>query len=120
MAKPLELFVLAPAAGCTVKNANVKLAAGHKADAHKDEADSGVHKHENARGESEGKGAHSEFHAAYEITCKAPGALTGIEFKYFDRFKGAEDLEVNVITAKGQRHYEVERGAPRIALEGMM
>lgn len=118
LAEPLELFVLTPAARCTVKNAKVNIAGEKNTDEHLEKANPSDLKHEAEH--RDGEETHSEAQATYEISCKAASALTSIEFKYFDRFKGAEELEVNLITAKGQRQYEVQRGAPHIALEGMM
>ena len=42
--------------------------------------------------------------------------LTSIEFPYFRKFSGAEELEVNLVTAKGQSKFEVKRSKPRIDL----
>ena len=43
-----------------------------------------------------------------------------IEFVFFERFPGAEEIEVTVITESGQTRYEVERDAPRIDLKGLI
>lgn len=59
---------------------------------------------------------HSEFHVTYTIDCAAPAKLTGIEFKYFDLFAGAKELDVNLVTPKGQTSYEVTREQPRLEL----
>ncbi|MGI9388007.1 MAG: DUF2796 domain-containing protein [Methyloligellaceae bacterium] len=119
---PLKLFVFSPEAGCSQKTAKVMLETEHEAKesehAHEHEKKSGKHAKDKASEESEG--THAEFHAEYQLSCKTPKALTSITFAYFDQFKGAEELDVNVITAKGQRQYEVERDEPRIALQGMM
>jgi hypothetical protein len=44
--------------------------------------------------------------------------LTSIEFPYFRKFAGAQELEINLVTAKGQSKFEVKRGKPRIDLTG--
>ena len=43
-----------------------------------------------------------EFHATYTINCEAPESVTGMETVYFTNFAGAQLLNVNVTTAKGQ------------------
>ena len=98
-----------PPAGAGCKLAEAKVAvqaegepAGHKAEAKPDGAKEEKH--------------HSEFHVAYAIDCAAPAKLTGIAFKYFDLFAGARELDVNLVTPKGQTSYEVTRGQPRLEL----
>ena len=54
------------------------------------------------------------------LECKAVDKLTSIEFPYFRKFPGAEELEVNLVTTKGQTKFEVKRGKPRIDLTGAM
>ena len=63
---------------------------------------------------------HSEFHAQYTLECQSPVSITGIEFPFFRTFAGAEKLEVNVITAKGQNRFEVSRKRPSLSLAGMI
>jgi hypothetical protein len=46
--------------------------------------------------------------------------ITAIEFSYFRAFAGAEKLDVNVITPKGQSKFEATRAKPNISLAGMM
>ena len=46
--------------------------------------------------------------------------MTAIEFGYFRAFAGAQKLDVNVITPKGQSKFEVTRAKPRLDLAGMM
>jgi len=52
------------------------------------------------------------------LECTAADKLTSIEFPYFRKFLGAQELEVNLVTAKGQTKFEVKRGKPRIDLTG--
>ncbi len=111
----------AGAAGCVVKQATAKL--------------EGEDDHGHAHGHSHGKAKdgkqpagkaekddhdHSQFHAEYALDCKSPGGITAIEFDYFGAFAGAQKLEVNVITPKGQSKFEVTRAKPRLDLGGMM
>jgi hypothetical protein len=101
---PQALFKLSSTAGCTVGAASVELESGGHDDTKK----------------GEHKDAHSEFHAQYTFDCQMPASLTSIEFDYFRAFAGAQRLNVNVITPKGQTKFEVSRRKPRIDLGGMM
>ncbi len=111
LAEPLALFVLPASAGCRVAEAKVSLETEEESH-EKGHADKKAHAHEEER--------HSEFHGAYVLTCASPRALSGIDFKYFERFPGAEELEVKLISDKGQSKYEVERDRPRLDLKGIM
>lgn len=122
---PLTLFVMPDAAGCVVEAAVVELEtedehaeeAGH-AEEHADEHAEDEHGEEHA--EHEGEELHTEFHAEYALTCASPDELGSIEFAYFDRFPGAEEVEVTVISESVQTRYEVERDSPRIELLGLI
>ncbi|HEU0160102.1 MAG TPA: DUF2796 domain-containing protein [Hyphomicrobiaceae bacterium] len=111
---PQALFKFPSAAGCVVAEARVEIEAGE-------------HEHEDAKspgaGGSKGEAAedaHSNFHAEYAFNCKDPARITAIEFGYFRTFAGAQKLEVNVITPKGQTKFDVTRDKARIDLAGMM
>ena len=101
--KPLGLFVLPAAAGCSVSAADVALEAEH-------DHDHDAHDHD----------GHNQFHATYEFNCTSPADLTSIGFDYFKQFGGAQGLTVNVVTAKGQSKYEVGRDKPTLDLGGIM
>jgi len=108
---PLALFALPASAACRVTEAKV-------------EVEIGEHDHD-AKDAGAGKGAaksegHSEFHAQYALECAAPGNMTAIEFGYFRAFAGAQKLDVNVITPKGQSKFEVTRSNPNLSLAGMI
>lgn len=114
---PLALFMMPDEAGCTIETAAVEL---ETEDEHEGEhADEAEHEEEE-HAEHEGEESHTEFHAEYAITCASPDDLGSIEFAFFDRFPGAEEVEVTVITENGQTRYEVERDAPRIDLKGLI
>ncbi|MGH1480311.1 MAG: DUF2796 domain-containing protein [Geminicoccales bacterium] len=101
LGEPLPLFALSPDAGCSVESASVEIEGDHE--------------------EHEGEASHNEFHAAYTLTCSVPDALDGIDFAvFFDSFAGAEEIEVTVISEKGQSSYEVERDAPTVDFQGVM
>jgi hypothetical protein len=108
LASPLTLFALPAAAACRVTEATV-------------EVEIGEHDHGAKADASAAKdGGHSEFHAQYALECAAPTKITGIEFGFFRAFAGAQRLDVNVITPKGQSKFEVTRAGPSLSLAGMM
>ena len=109
LGEPLTLFRLPASAGCAVKSANVTIEGGSG-----NEAKKGGHKHDDH------DHAHSEFHAEYTLECSKITDLTSIEFLYFSMFKAAEELEVNIITPKGQTKFEVKGNKPRLDLSGVM
>jgi hypothetical protein len=108
---PLSLFRFPAAAGCTVKAADVKIEGGAEKAEAKPKADSKHADHDHD---------HSEFYAEYTLDCSAITSLTSIEFPYFAAFKGAEELEVSIITPKGQRKFEIKSSMPRLDLSGVM
>jgi hypothetical protein len=112
LSAPLTLFALPAAAKCKVTEAKIEVEIGeHDHDA-KAEAKTG-------KGEAKSEG-HSEFHVQYALECAAPASLTTIEFGYFRAFAGAQKLDVNVITPKGQNKFEVTRTSPSLSLAGMI
>lgn len=131
--QPLSLFVLPSAAGCSLVSASVAVHEErekhdqHKGESHAKHADDSahgkeeVHSHGHAHGHGEQhESGHNEVHAEYALSCANPGAIDSIRFAYFDRFSGAEELDVNLITANGQRSFEVTRAKPVLGLQGMM
>jgi len=115
--KPLGMFSLPTAAGCTVTEAKVALEAEHgpqDGDDHKHD-EKGDHDHDDGAA-----GGHNQFEASYALDCTNPSELTTITFDYFTLFAGAHDLTVNVVTAKGQSKYEVSRSKPTLDLGGIM
>ncbi|MCF2870335.1 DUF2796 domain-containing protein [Octadecabacter sp. G9-8] len=142
LAAPLELFVLPQAAGCSLIDANAELESGE--DEHDDHDDHGEDDHddddhdehaedehdehdhdehaedehdEHDHDEHAEEAGHTEFHAAYTLTCEAPDALTEISFAYFDAFPNALEVEVQIITSTGAQAFEVERDAPVLSLD---
>jgi hypothetical protein len=109
LSNALTVFKLPAGAGCKLAEASVAVQA-------EDEHDAAEHKEEaKADGPKEAE-PHSEFHATYAIDCASPAKLTAIDFKYFDLFAGAQELDVNLVTPKGQTSYEVTREQPRLEL----
>ncbi|WP_088346838.1 MULTISPECIES: DUF2796 domain-containing protein [Rhodomicrobium] len=115
LADALKIFKFPAAAHCKLADAKVAIQAE---DEHENEHEAAEAKDgDKAEGEAEGgEHHHSEFHVTYAIDCGAPEKLTGIDFKYFDHFAGAQELDINLVTAKGQTHYEVTRDKPNLKL----
>jgi hypothetical protein len=109
LAAPMSLFVLPKSAGCSIKEASVKIEGAEEAK----DAPAGTPK-------KEAGAEHSDFNADYVLDCTAVDKVTSIEFPYFRKFPGAEELEVNLVTPKGQSKFEVKRSKPRIDLSGAM
>jgi hypothetical protein len=116
LSDPLAIFVMPSGAGCTVAKAEVE---HHFGDDHEEEEG-----HAGGEVHVEGAGAeeavHSEFQAAYELTCTDADAITVIDFSFFERFPDAEAVDVQVVSSGGQSSYEVTREAPRLSLTGSM
>ena len=86
----------------------------HDEDGHDDHDEDGHDDHD------EDEESHTEFHAEYLLTCSNPDAITGIEFAYFERFEGARELEVQIVTSSGAMAFEIERDAPSLDLRGIL
>ncbi|MFT5787737.1 MAG: hypothetical protein ACI9KK_003106 [Ascidiaceihabitans sp.] len=127
LARPLDLFVLTDAAGCSVVQASAGLESeeNHDADAddhgdeHADEEDDHDDHDEENHEEHASDAGHTEFHAEYLLTCADPTAVTEITFAYFDAFLNALEVEVQLIADAGATSFEVERDAPTLDLRGM-
>jgi len=121
LAQPLSVFKLPAAAGCTVADAKVAVEAEHHHDGDAD--DDHDHDHDKATSEDhdhDGHEGHKEFHVTYALDCAEPASITAIDFDYFKLFAGAQDLTVNVVTAKAQNTYNVTRDAPSLDLAGII
>lgn len=112
--KPLDLLLLPEAAGCAVSEAHAALSGDDHDDEkpHDDHAAGDAHAH--------GEGEHSEFHAEYVLTCADPAAVTQIDFAYFKTFENARELEVQLVSDKGAKAFEVTREAPVLDLKGQI
>jgi hypothetical protein len=127
LAGPLDLFRLPEAAGCAVLRASAQLVQdvhdheeGHDdGDDHGDEhGDDHDHDHDEAAEDHDA--AHTEFSAEYLLTCADPAAIARIDFGYFEAFPNARELEVQLISDRGARGFEVERSAPFLDLAGLI
>jgi hypothetical protein len=106
----LNVFKLPAEAKCKLAEAKVALHAEDEHD-HGKAGKAGKAKHKDG---DEDESHHSAFHAEYTIDCAAPEKLTGIDFRYFEVFAGARKLDINLVTEKGQSHYEVSREKPQL------
>jgi hypothetical protein len=114
LADPLSLFAMPAEAECSLQTATVEIEGEHHdEEAHHDEAE----EHEAEAGH---EAEHNEFHASYRLACASPDELGRIWFGYFDAFPNAMEVEVNVITEKGQSSFEVERDGPILDLVGLV
>lgn len=109
LADPSMLFALPARAGCRLISALVVL---------EGEEDSPHHEEKHAR--DGGETIHSEFRVAYAFDCASVAAITQITFPYFGTFPNAKELDVTLITGKGQKTFEVNRSSPRIDMRDMM
>lgn len=132
LARPLDLFVLPDAAGCSVVQAAAGLESEEDHDGEHDEEHAEDHEEhadehkEDEHGHDEddhedhaNEAGHTEFHAEYLFTCADSTAVTDISFAYFEAFPNALEVEVQVISDTGATSFEVARDTPKLDLRGM-
>jgi Protein of unknown function (DUF2796) len=108
LADPLKLFVPPPAAGCTVKSAEVKL---------EGEDEPGDTKTADTKtGDTKTGGDHADFTADYTLTCTDVTKLTSFDVQFFATFKSAQTLSVSIISAAGQTELDVTRNKPKLIM----
>ena len=115
LASGLSLFTPPASAKCVQKSAKVSIEAEH-GDAHEHHAEGG----KSGAGEEEAEHHHSEFHAEYAFECASPSRLTSVTFDYFKAFPNSQELDISLISPKGQSSYGVTRDKPSLDLTGMM
>jgi hypothetical protein len=115
LANATLLFAPEPKAGCKLEQAKVSTEAGHE------------HEHDQDRGNKGGASSHekeeakhSEFHGEYTFVCASPSRLTSMTFDYFKEFPNAQELDIAVVSPKGQSSFEVKRDKPSLDLTGIM
>lgn len=116
LSRPLALFVLPDAAGCTVVSSSAGLIDEH----HEEGEEHGEGEHAEEEHAEEVAAEHTEFHAEYLLTCANPAAIDRIEFAFFEIFPNAQEVEVQMISDKGSQGFEVERDAPVLDLSGLI
>lgn len=121
LSRPMDLFAVPVDAACAVTQASAQLEFGSE-EAHTDSHDHDhdhSHDHDHDKDHSHAAEGHSEFHAEYTLTCDALDALTQIAFPYFEMFKAARALEVQIVTEAGAQAFTVTPEAPVLSLQGM-
>ena len=129
LARPLDMFVLPAAAGCSVVQASASLESEHDDEDHAEHGEDHAHEDHDAHADADHDdhdheehveaGGHTEFHAEYLLECADPSAVEAISFAYFTTFPNAKELEVQVVSDAGASGFEVERDAPSLDLRGM-
>ena len=119
LANGLALFQPEAKAHCELEQVKVSLEAGHEEE-HEHGTPAPAAAQAPAGKPEEESGHHAEFHAEYELSCSAPSRLTSMTFEYFNVFAGAQELDVSVISPKGQSSFEVKRDKPSLDLTGIM
>lgn len=110
----LDLLRLTPQAGCEL----VEYEIDYVSEAHVTESTTAASDHAHDHGEHEDADHdhdHAEFLVSYSVRCESPAALRGIDFNYFNEFRNAQRLQVNVVTAKGQKAFTATRDAPTVS-----
>ncbi|AVZ78116.1 DUF2796 domain-containing protein [Zoogloeaceae bacteirum Par-f-2] len=99
------LFVLPPAAGCTLTNVDLELPweAGARPDYDHD------HDHDH-------DAAHGEVHVQYALDCAQPQALTGLTVKLAERFPRTARIRAEAVTPRGQNAQTLTRDKNTLAL----
>jgi len=115
LADGLSLFTPTAAANCTQKSAKISVEAEH-GDEHEHPAEGG----KAPAKEEEEDHHHSEVHAEYAFECASPARLASMTFDYFKAFPNAQELDISVISPKGQSSAEVKRDKPYLDLTGIM
>ncbi len=97
------LFAFPPSAECRLEEAEVESPLldhdGEKA-----------HEHGEAH---EGDG-HAEFQAHYHFVCRQPDRLTHVDIRVFERFRAAQELEVQLISPRGQGATDLTPSSARL------
>ncbi len=107
-----KLFALPKQAECSLHDAHVNtdMLEGHqdKHDSHshdhQDKHDSHDHGHyeKHSHSEHHEDSVHSEFEAEYHFKCNQPHKLNTVDVLIFELFPGFEELEVQMLSPKGQ------------------
>lgn len=129
-----DLFAFSEAAKCIVSSAKAEVESmgehddhDHGKEAKKDdhdhdhdhekEAKKDDHDHDHEKEAShEGEAEHSEFHAAYELECAAPGELRELNVQFFKKFPSSKELAVTVVDGSGGKTHEATPDAPVVKL----
>ncbi|WP_068119542.1 ZrgA family zinc uptake protein [Tropicimonas marinistellae] len=87
-------------------------------DNHDDHAEEHAHDDDHSDEDHADEAGHTEFHAHATFTCAAPDQIDSIAFPYFERFPGAQELEIQLVSDKGGFGAEVTRDDPVLDVKG--
>jgi Protein of unknown function (DUF2796) len=107
----LQLFVLPKSADCKITSSRVEVVAEEDPEGESHEGE--THSADEVTAGEQGE-RHSEFHAVYAMTCGDATKLTSVDFAFFDRFTGSQELDVTIVDDSGQSVYEVSRESRRL------
>tara|TARA_E500000318_G_scaffold101087_1_gene104307 strand:- start:344 stop:907 length:564 start_codon:yes stop_codon:yes gene_type:complete len=102
------LFSVTGEAGCDFKEAHFLK--------HEDEDHDHDKKSEAANHDEEHE-EHMEFHVSYQFSCKDTDKISGFAFPFFKQFPNSEELDVQIVSSKGQFQFEVSSGEPSLTLD---
>jgi hypothetical protein len=115
LSKPFGLIRFPEEAGCEVEEASVVPSAGNEHE-HPMGRGAGEHDAHGRHGDHDGQAGHMEFHASYILSCARPDKIRKLAFPIFRLFPRLRDLDMIVLTDRGQTAYEVGPDAPEIEL----
>ncbi len=105
------LFLVPPAAGCTLAEIELELpwAAGARSDQDPAQDHGPDHDHDH-------DAAHGEVHVQYALDCAQPQALTGLTVKLAERFPRTARIRAETVTPRGQNAQTLTRDNNTLAL----
>ncbi|MEO9899647.1 DUF2796 domain-containing protein [Nisaea sp.] len=98
------LFSVVGEAGCALK------------ETHFHEEEDHDHDHDKKSSEAEHDEEHMEFHVSYHFSCEDTAKISGFSFPFFKQFPNSEELEVQIVSPKGQFQFEVSPDEPALTL----
>ena len=113
LSNPSTVLTLTPAAGCEATMVDVEFEA--EGDEHHDDDEHGDEHHDDDEhgdehhddDEHEEIVEHMSFHAEYDLACANAAAIEGLTTAVFGTFPAFQEMEVEVITASGQKGAEL-------------
>ena len=113
LSNPSTVLTLTPAAGCEATMVDVEFEA--EGDEHHDDDEHGDEHHDDDEhgdehhddDEHEEIVEHMSFHAEYDLACANAAAIEGLATAVFGNFPALQEMEVEVITASGQKGAEL-------------
>ena len=113
LSNPSIVLTLTPAAGCEATMVDVEFEA--EGDEHHDDDEHGDEHHDDDEhgdehhddDEHEEIVEHMSFHAEYDLACANAAAIEGLATAVFGNFPALQEMEVEVITASGQKGAEL-------------